>query len=162
MHTTSSSLALLFVATIGATTLLLAGCGSSSVSVEENANPSVAGDDDTIAYSDLDRRDFSAVGHEVRTDQGNRVFVEATEQDTLVWFEDEVTGDFVRALLRQGNSIYINDGHGDAFRPASATNEAAYQIFMERWHDAQRPAFAQENYGDEASAPHARLDGDEE
>ena len=148
MHTTSFSSFTLLLAAI-ALALLLTGCGSSSASVEKDVTSSVQNADDGVAYSELDRREFDAVGHEVRTDQGNRVFVEATEQDTLVWFEDEVTGDFVRALLRQDNSIYMNDGNGDTFQPASSTNEVAYQKFMERWRDAQQPAFAQDNYDHE-------------
>lgn len=114
----------------------IAGCGATrstpSSAASEASDSTIT---DYIPYEEIDRRNFVDAGVRVRTTEGNRVSVEAAEGDTLVWFENEHTGQFVRAFLRRGNTIYVLMREGDYYQ-GSPSESVAYRLFMQAWHQA--------------------------
>lgn len=109
---------------------LLSGCASSSPATSSSFTH-------VIPYDDIDRRQFEDAGVRVRTAHGNRVSVEVTDRDTLVWFENEQTGRFTRAFLRRGNTIYVLTKESDFFR-GTPSQTVAYRLFMKAWRQADQ------------------------
>lgn len=93
----------------------------------------------TIPYAEIDRRDFHDVGFGIRTDPNYLITVEASAGDTLVWFENEQTGQFLQAFLRRGNTVYVLDREGD-YHESMPWESAQYSLFMETWRRVQPEA----------------------
>ena len=90
----------------------------------------------SIPYAEIDRRDFHDVGFGIRTDPNYLITVEASERDTLVWFENEATGQFLHAFLRRGNTVYLLEKEGD-YTETMPWESAQYSLFMDTWRRVQ-------------------------
>lgn len=124
-HVLGAMLTLLIVA------VLLSGC-----SLFQGVSADIDGAPTYIPYADVDLRHFSQVGYSIRTDAGYEVTVEASKQDTLVWFEQEASGEFMHAFLRRGNMVYLLKPTG-GYQEGMPWQTAMYSLFMDTWREVQ-------------------------
>jgi hypothetical protein len=111
--------------------VLLSGC-----SLFQGASADIDGTPTYIPYADVDLRHFTQLGYSIRTDAGYEVTVEASKQDTLVWFEQEQSGQFMHAFLRRGNMVYLLKPTG-GYREGMPWQTAMYSLFMDTWREVQ-------------------------
>ena len=113
------------------TSILASGC-----SLVKNSASATDASPQYIPYGDVDLRQFAQVGYSIRTDAGYEVTVEASRQDTLVWFEQQHNGRFMHAFLRRGNTVYLLEPTG-GYKESMPWQTAMYSLFMDTWHEVQ-------------------------
>lgn len=113
------------------TALIVSGC-----SLFKGSSANLEGPPRYIPYGEVDLRPFTQVGYSIRTDAGYEVTVEASKRDTLVWFEQLESGEFMHAFLRRGNMVYLLEPTG-GYKESMPWQTAMYSLFMDTWREVQ-------------------------
>lgn len=116
--------------------LLITSLVASGCNLFKGSSANLEGPPQYIPYGDVDLRQFAQVGYSIRTDAGYEVTVEASKQDTLVWFEQLESGQFMHAFLRRGNMVYLLEPTG-GYKESMPWQTAMYSLFMDTWRDVQ-------------------------
>ncbi|HMB92493.1 MAG TPA: hypothetical protein VKP65_16690 [Rhodothermales bacterium] len=116
--------------------LLITALVASGCSLFQGSSANLEGPPKYIPYGEVDLRHFAQVGYSIRTDAGYEVTVEASKQDTLVWFEQLENGQFMHAFLRRDNMVYLLEPTG-GYKESMPWQTAMYSLFMDTWREVQ-------------------------